>query len=68
MPPDQLEVSLKAALADRQLRDHPFYRRWEAGTLQPGELGDYVAQYRYLEASVMSSADDIRRSHRVECS
>lgn len=52
MTPDQLEVSLRAALVDRQLLDHPFYRRWEAGTLQPGELGDYAAQYRYFEASL----------------
>jgi pyrroloquinoline-quinone synthase len=52
MTPDQLQARLTAALADRQLLDHPFYRRWEAGTLQPGELGEYAAQYRYFEASL----------------
>jgi pyrroloquinoline-quinone synthase len=52
MTPDQLQASLTAALADRQLLDHPFYRRWEAGTLRPGELGDYAAQYRYFESAL----------------
>jgi pyrroloquinoline quinone (PQQ) biosynthesis protein C len=52
MTPDQLQASLSAALVDRQLLDHPFYRRWEAGSLQPGELGAYAAQYRYFEASL----------------
>jgi pyrroloquinoline-quinone synthase len=52
MTPDQLHAELTAALADRRLLDHPFYRRWEAGTLQAGELGAYAAQYRYFEASL----------------
>jgi pyrroloquinoline quinone (PQQ) biosynthesis protein C len=29
---------------------HPFYRRWEAGTLEAGELAAYAGQYRYFEA------------------
>ena len=52
MNPDRLQARLSAALADRQLLNHPFYRRWEAGSLQPGELGAYAAQYRYFEASL----------------
>jgi len=52
MTPDQLQADLTAALVDRQLLDHPFYRRWEAGTLQPGELGAYAEQYRYFEAEL----------------
>ena len=52
MTPDQLQADLTAALFDRQLLDHPFYRRWEAGTLQPGELGAYAEQYRYFEAEL----------------
>jgi pyrroloquinoline quinone (PQQ) biosynthesis protein C len=52
MTPDQLHAELTAALADRRLLEHPFYRRWEAGTLQAGELGAYAAQYRYFEASL----------------
>lgn len=54
MTPDQLQADLTAALIDRQLLEHPFYRRWEAGTLQPGELGAYAAQYRYFEAELPS--------------
>ena len=49
MTPDQLEASLRAALVDRQLLDHPFYRRWEAGTLSEGELAAYAEQYRHIE-------------------
>ena len=50
MTPDQLQIHLTAALIDRQLLTHPFYRRWEAGTLGPNELGAYAAQYRHFEA------------------
>jgi pyrroloquinoline quinone (PQQ) biosynthesis protein C len=52
MTPDQLQADITAALNDRQLLEHPFYRRWEAGTLQPGELAAYAAQYRYFEAEL----------------
>ncbi len=52
MSPDQLEADLTAALADRQMLTHPFYRRWDAGTLQPGELGAYAGQYRHFEAAL----------------
>ena len=51
---DQLRATLDAALADRQLLQHPFYLRWEAGTLRPGELGAYAAQYRYFETALPS--------------
>ena len=33
------------------LLTHPFYQRWEAGTLQPGELDTYAQQYRSFEAA-----------------
>jgi pyrroloquinoline quinone (PQQ) biosynthesis protein C len=52
MTPDQLHADLTAALAHRQLLTHPFYLRWEAGTLRPGELGAYAAQYRHFEAAL----------------
>lgn len=52
MTPDQLQADLTAALSDRQLLTHPFYRRWEAGTLGPDELGPYAAQYGYFEAAL----------------
>jgi pyrroloquinoline-quinone synthase len=52
MTSDQLQAALTTALADRQLLNHPFYRRWESGTLQAVELGDYAAQYRHFEAAL----------------
>jgi pyrroloquinoline-quinone synthase len=52
MTPDQLQIHLTAALIDRQLLTHPFYRRWEAGTLGPNELGAYAAQYRHFEEAL----------------
>lgn len=44
-----LDPVLSAALADRRLLDHPFYRRWEAGEVALGELATYAGQYRYFE-------------------
>jgi pyrroloquinoline quinone (PQQ) biosynthesis protein C len=52
MNADQLRTALDAGLADRQLLKHPFYLRWEAGTLRPGELGAYAEQYRYFETAL----------------
>lgn len=46
----QIEIALNATLADRQLLDHPFYRRWEAGGLSREELTSYAEQYRYFES------------------
>jgi pyrroloquinoline-quinone synthase len=44
-----LQQSFFDALRDRQLLDHPFYRRWEAGELTRGELTRYAEQYRHFE-------------------
>lgn len=52
MNAEHLAQQLSSALANRRLLDHPFYRRWEAGALVPGELGAYAAQYRHFETSV----------------
>src|ERR1700691_3833433 len=40
---------LAEAIVGRHLLTHPFYRRWEAGTLAEGELAAYAEQYRHLE-------------------
>jgi len=48
----EIDAVLVEVLRDRRLLAHPFYRRWEAGTLQPGELGAYAAQYRHFEAAL----------------
>lgn len=44
-----LRQSFFDALRDRQLLDHPFYRRWEAGELDRDELTRYAEQYRHFE-------------------
>jgi pyrroloquinoline quinone (PQQ) biosynthesis protein C len=49
MHTERIDNALADALVGRQLLSHPFYRRWEAGTLADGELADYAAQYRHLE-------------------
>lgn len=48
---DVLQV-LSRAVEGRRLLDHPFYRRWEAGDLAPGELGAYAEQYRHVETAL----------------
>ena len=47
-----LEAALAAALTDRQLLEHPFYQRWQAGELETTELARYAEQYRHVEASL----------------
>jgi pyrroloquinoline quinone (PQQ) biosynthesis protein C len=44
--------ALLAAIEGRRLLDHPFYRRWEAGTLVEGELAAYAEQYRIIEGQL----------------
>lgn len=46
----EIDTVLAEVLHDRRLLAHPFYRRWEAGTLERTELADYAAQYRHFEA------------------
>jgi pyrroloquinoline quinone (PQQ) biosynthesis protein C len=48
----ELDALLDDILRSRRLLAHPFYRRWEAGTLAPGELATYAAQYRHFEAAL----------------
>ena len=40
---------LAEAIVGRHLLTHPFYRRWEAGSLSEGELAAYAEQYRHIE-------------------
>lgn len=46
-------------LSDRRLLAHPFYRRWEAGELDPAELGAYAAQYRYFERALPGLLEEL---------
>jgi pyrroloquinoline-quinone synthase len=52
MPRHRFFQLLDEVLADRRLLTHPFYRRWEAGELAPGELAAYAAQYRHFERAL----------------
>ncbi|HVB90999.1 MAG TPA: iron-containing redox enzyme family protein [Acidimicrobiales bacterium] len=49
MHTDRIQEVLTDALEGRHLLTHPFYRRWEVGTLGDGELAAYAEQYRHLE-------------------
>ena len=43
---------IRAGIGGKRLLDHPFYRRWEAGTLARSELAAYAEQYRHIEAAL----------------
>jgi pyrroloquinoline quinone (PQQ) biosynthesis protein C len=69
----EVDAILVEVLRDRRLLAHPFYRRWEAGTLERAELADYAAQYRHFEAAlpdvlerVVQRIDDATARHLVE--
>ena len=49
MHTQQIHEVLTEAIVGRHLLTHPFYRRWEAGTLSEGELAAYAEQYRHIE-------------------
>jgi len=47
----ELLARLDAAIAEKNLLKHPFYRNWQAGKLSRGALQLYAAQYyRHVEA------------------
>jgi pyrroloquinoline-quinone synthase len=50
------------ALNDRQLLDHPFYQRWEMGTLTRDELARYAEQYRHFETMMPGFLVQLRDS------
>jgi pyrroloquinoline quinone (PQQ) biosynthesis protein C len=49
MPTDRIHGILAEAIVGRHLLTHPFYRRWEAGTLAESDLAAYAEQYRHIE-------------------
>lgn len=63
MTTTDLDRAVTAALEDRRLLAHPFYRRWELGEVSVTELAAYAAQYRHFEAGLPSFlaglADDL---------
>jgi pyrroloquinoline quinone (PQQ) biosynthesis protein C len=50
--PTPQAVAVSRAVEGRELLTHPFYRRWEAGTLDPAELSEYAVEYRAFEAAL----------------
>jgi pyrroloquinoline quinone (PQQ) biosynthesis protein C len=52
MDTEQIRLALADALSGRHLLTHPFYRRWEDGTLADGELAAYAEQYRLIEQAL----------------
>jgi pyrroloquinoline quinone (PQQ) biosynthesis protein C len=61
-----LDRVLAEVLADRRLLEHPFYRRWEAGELRPGELAAYAGQYRHFEAALPAVLERAAATLRAE--
>jgi pyrroloquinoline-quinone synthase len=55
----EIDAALVEVLRDRRLLAHPFYRRWEAGTLERAELAAYAAQYRHFEAALPDVLEQI---------
>jgi pyrroloquinoline quinone (PQQ) biosynthesis protein C len=52
MSTERIRQALTDALDGRRLLAHPFYQRWEAGTLGEGELARYAEQYRFTERAL----------------
>ena len=59
MHKERIHHALAGALAGRHLLTHPFYRRWEAGTLGEGELAAYAEQYRHIERALPATLASI---------
>ena len=52
MHTQRIREVLAEAIVGRHLLSHPFYRRWEAGSLSEGELAAYAEQYRHIERAL----------------
>ena len=59
MDKERIHHALADALAGRHLLTHPFYRRWEAGTLGDDELAAYAGQYRHIERALPATLASI---------
>jgi pyrroloquinoline-quinone synthase len=67
-------AALDSHIAAKQLLDHPFYQRWNAGTLTADELREYARQYyhyalafpTFLSAMHSHTADMATRQYLLE--
>jgi pyrroloquinoline-quinone synthase len=55
-------TSLASVRERNDVLRHPFYRRWSAGTLQPGELAHYAGQYRHAVVALARASANAARS------
>jgi pyrroloquinoline quinone (PQQ) biosynthesis protein C len=61
MHTERIQEVLADALVGRHLLTHPFYRRWEEGTLAEGELAAYAEQYGLIERELPTTLAAIAR-------
>jgi pyrroloquinoline-quinone synthase len=61
-----LAGAVTRAVEGRALLAHPFYRRWEAGRLEPGELAEYAVHYRAFEAALPLLLEKLARALEAE--
>src|SRR5271170_4842266 len=70
MHTQRIHEVLAEAIVGRHLLTHPFYRRWEAGTLSEDELAAYAEQYRHIErelpVTLAAIADALPEGHARE--
>jgi len=59
MHTQRIREVLAEAIVGRHLLSHPFYRRWEAGSLSEGELASYAEQYRHIERALPATLSAI---------
>jgi len=59
MHTQRIREVLAEAIVGRHLLSHPFYRRWEAGSLSEGELASYAEQYRHIERALPGTLSTI---------
>jgi pyrroloquinoline quinone (PQQ) biosynthesis protein C len=59
MHTQRIREVLAEAIVGRHLLSHPFYRRWEAGSLSQDELASYAEQYRHIERALPATLSTI---------
>jgi pyrroloquinoline-quinone synthase len=52
---------LDQARAETNVLEHPFYERWSAGELSPGELAFYAGEYRHAVVALAEASEAAAR-------
>ena len=50
--PTPVAVAIARSVTGRRLLDHPYYRRWQDGSLATRDICAYAAQYRHFESAL----------------